>query len=118
MKCIFGALVSLVLCAWAAAQDPPMRPSITGIAYVRMAVSDLENSRVFYSKNLGFGSNSGGCHAIVVPSVNIGSQHIEFDRPNPTDSWNLVAEIALATTCDLRLQRYLDARVVLRLDIL
>ncbi len=109
MKRIFGAFVSLVLCAWAAAQNPPVRPSITGIAYVRIAVSDLETSRSFYSKNLGFGSNHGGCHAIVVPCVDIGSQHIEFDRPNPADSSSLVTEIAFATTSVLGLQRYLQA---------
>ncbi len=112
MKRIFGALGSLVLCAWAAAQDPPVRPSITGIAYVRIAVSDLENSRSFYSKNLGFGSNSGDCYAIVVPCVNIGSQHIEFDRPNPADSSNLVTEIGFATTSVSGLQRYLEAHGV------
>ncbi len=109
MKCIFGALGSLVLCAWAAAQDPQVRPSITGIAYVRIAVSDLENSRSFYSKNLGFGSNSGGCHAIIVPCANIGSQHIEFDRPNPADPLNLLIEIGFATSSVSGLQRYLEA---------
>jgi catechol 2,3-dioxygenase-like lactoylglutathione lyase family enzyme len=112
MKRIFGALASLALCAWAAAQAPPVRPSITGIAYVRVPVSDLENSRSFYSKNLGFGSNSGGCYAIVVPCVNIGSQHIEFDRPNPADSSNLVTEIGFATTSVSGLQRYLEAHGV------
>ncbi len=112
MKYVFGALVSLVFCAWAAAQDQPVRPSITGIAYVRIAVSDLENSRRFYSKNLGFGSNSGGCRAILAPCVNIGSQYIEFDRPNPADLSNLVTEIAFATSSVSALHRYLEARGV------
>src|SRR5258708_1442922 len=112
MKRIFGALASLVLCAWAAAQDPPVRPSITGIAYVRIAVSDVENSRSFYSKNLGFGSNSGGCYAVVVPCVNIGPQYIEFVRPSPTDSSNLVTEIGFATTSVSGLQPYLEAHGV------
>src|SRR5713101_585173 len=109
MKRIFGALGSLVLCACAAAQDPPVRPSITGIAYVRIAVSDLENSRSFYSKILGFASNSGSCHPIVMTCVNIGSQHIEFDQPNPADSSNLVTEIAFLTASVSGLQIYLEA---------
>src|SRR6266849_979034 len=112
MKYVFGALVSLVFCAWAATQDQPVRPSITGIAYVRIAVSDLENSRRFYSKNLGFRSNSGGCHAILLPCVSIGSQYIEFDRANPADSSNLVTEIAFATSSVSGLHRYLQARGV------
>ena len=81
MKRTFGALMSLLFCVWTAAQDQPVRPSITGIAYVRTSVSHLEDSRGFYSKNLGFGSNSGGCHVILRPCVSIGSQYIEFDRP-------------------------------------
>jgi catechol 2,3-dioxygenase-like lactoylglutathione lyase family enzyme len=112
MKRIFGALVSLILCGCAAAQDSPMRPSVTGIAYVRIAVSNLENSRIFYSKNLGFGSNSGDCNAILVPCVNIGSQHVEFDRPNPADSSNLVIGIAFATPSVSGLHHYLEAHGV------
>jgi catechol 2,3-dioxygenase-like lactoylglutathione lyase family enzyme len=112
MKCIFAALGSLVFFAWAATQDSPMRPSITGIAYVRMAVSDLENSRSFYSKNLGFASNSGGCYSIAVPCVNVGSQHIEFDGPSPADSSNLVTEIGFSTASVSGLQLYLRAHGV------
>jgi len=52
MKCIFGALGSLVLCAWAAAQDPQVRPSITGIAYVRIAVSDLSKTRAVSTQRI------------------------------------------------------------------
>jgi len=109
MKHIFGASVSLILCASTAGQGPPVRPSITGIAYVRIAVSDLENSRSFYSKTLGLGSSSGDCHAIEEPCVNIGYQQIAFDPPNPVDSLSLVTEIAFATTSVSGLQRYLNA---------
>jgi catechol 2,3-dioxygenase-like lactoylglutathione lyase family enzyme len=113
MKRIFGALVSLVLCAWAAAQNPPVRPSITGIAYVRIAVSDLENSRGFYEQKLGFSSNNISCHAIVVPCVDVnGLQRIEFDQPSSADSSNLVTAIVFATSSVAGLKRYLEAHGV------
>ena len=112
MKYVFGALVSLVFCEWAAPQDQPVRPYITGIAFVRIAVSDLESSRSFYSKNLGFESNSGGCYAIVMPCINIGSQYIQIDRPNKDDSSKLVTEIGFATANVLGLQRYLETHGV------
>ncbi len=47
-----------------------------------------------------------------MPCVNIGSQHIEFDRPNPADSSNLVTEIGFATTSVSGLQRYLEVHGV------
>src|SRR5712664_3089886 len=113
MKRIFGALVSLVLCAWAAAQNPPVRPSITGIAYVRIAVSDLENSRGFYEQKLGFSSNNSSCRAIVVPCVDVnGLQRIEFDQPSSADSSNLVTAIVFATSSVAGLKRYLEAHGV------
>jgi catechol 2,3-dioxygenase-like lactoylglutathione lyase family enzyme len=109
MKPILLTLQSLILCAFADAQSPPVRPAITGIAYVRIAVSNLENSRDFYSKSLGFGSHPGGCLSSVAPCVKIGSQQVEFDRPDSASSSNLVTEIAFATASAPGLQRYLEA---------
>ena len=112
MKWILSSFVILALCAWPVALHPPVRPAITGIASVRIAASDLESSRGFYSKNLGFGSNSGACHLIVVPCVNVGSQTIQFDRPNNDGSSNLVTQIAFTTTSADGLQIYLAANGV------
>ena len=112
MKCAFVSFVILGLCAWAVALHPPVQPAITGIASVRIAASDLESSRGFYSKNLGFGSNSGACHPIVVPCVSVGSQTIQFDRPNNDGSSNLVTQIAFRTTSAAGIQTYLQANGV------
>ena len=90
-----------------------MRPSITGIAYVRITVSDLENSRGFYEKKLGFSSNKSACHAIVVPCVDVnGLQSIEFDQPSSADPSNLVTAIVFATSSVAGLKRYLEAHGV------
>ena len=112
MKWILSSFVILARCAWAVALHPPVRPAITGIASVPIAASDLESSRGFYSKNLGFGSNSGACHPIVVFCVNLGSQTIQFDRRNYDGSSNLVTQIAFRTTSAAGIQTYLQANGV------
>src|SRR5258708_31853452 len=54
-------------------QTVPLRPQITGIAYVRMFSADLNTSREFYGKILGLTSGTGGCLGIARPTFPVNS---------------------------------------------
>ncbi len=90
-------------------QHTLVAPSITGIAYVAIAVSNLEGSRHFYANNLGLTTNVSGCRSDV-PCVKVGSQIIEFDRPDQSVSSNRVTEIAFTTQSVAGLQAYLESQ--------
>jgi catechol 2,3-dioxygenase-like lactoylglutathione lyase family enzyme len=49
MKRMACALAILVFCMAAPASDPPKRPRISGIAYLRILVTNLDKAREFYS---------------------------------------------------------------------
>ncbi len=56
------ALLCIVACCAASAMfAAPERPEITGIALVRIRVSNMDASRTFYAKTLGLPQVSQGC---------------------------------------------------------
>src|SRR5260221_11559590 len=59
----------------ALSQTIPLRPQITGIAYVRLFAADLNTSREFYGKTLGLTSGSGGALRGTPPSFPLKSRH-------------------------------------------
>jgi catechol 2,3-dioxygenase-like lactoylglutathione lyase family enzyme len=74
----------------------PERPEITGIALVRLRVSNMEASRAFYAKTLGLPEVSQGCFsptsAATCFSIN-SLQKLELISSHPTESKNAVEAI-------------------------
>jgi catechol 2,3-dioxygenase-like lactoylglutathione lyase family enzyme len=74
----------------------PERPEITGIALVRLRVSNMEASRAFYAKTLGLPEVSQGCFspASAATCFSINSlQKLELISSHPTESKNAVEAI-------------------------
>jgi catechol 2,3-dioxygenase-like lactoylglutathione lyase family enzyme len=92
-----------------AAQEKPARPRITGIAHVRIYVSDVGNSWQFYASVLYFPTRGGGC-TVVRPCLPVnGHQQIEFARTPKVLPDNWLAEVAFATDDVAQMHRYLLA---------
>jgi catechol 2,3-dioxygenase-like lactoylglutathione lyase family enzyme len=90
------------------APDQPKRPRITGIAAVRLYVSNLGNSIDFYTRTLGLAPSGGNCIGSPVPCFPVnGKQQIEIaPAPSPAPR-NWVAEIVFATDDIAGMHRYL-----------
>src|SRR5260370_29452226 len=59
--CFFGILFWLLLPTSIPAQNPPARPAITGITFVRVKTSSIENAEHFYGDLLGLPRLDPGC---------------------------------------------------------
>src|SRR5882724_6184301 len=94
-------------------QTIPLRPQITGIAYVRLFAADLNTSREFYGKILGLTSGSGGCLGIARPCFTVNSQQqIELAQISGGAPDNLLATVAFATSDVAQMRSYLLAHGV------
>jgi catechol 2,3-dioxygenase-like lactoylglutathione lyase family enzyme len=92
------------------AQTPPPRPKITGIAHVRVFVTDLQKSSEFYSKMLGLRRGSAGCTGSKLPCFPLNDhQQIELLATPPAPPSNLLAEVAFATSDVAQMRRFLLA---------
>jgi catechol 2,3-dioxygenase-like lactoylglutathione lyase family enzyme len=112
MKRIALSLVILIVCFQAFANDQPVRPAISGIAYARIAATNMETSRGFYAKELGLAPNSAGCRSSESACFTLnGSQFVVFDTPSTGtgNSTSLLTEVGFGTTSAAGLQRYLVA---------
>jgi catechol 2,3-dioxygenase-like lactoylglutathione lyase family enzyme len=110
MKRIAPSLAAVVFCITAFANDQPVRPPISGIAYARIAASNLENSREFYAKKLGLAPFPSGTASPYF--VLNGTQFVAIGAPAAPNSTNLLTEVAFITTSATGLQRYLAAQGV------
>jgi catechol 2,3-dioxygenase-like lactoylglutathione lyase family enzyme len=102
---------ALVLRASAVAQEQAERPPIIGLAYVRIAVSDMAKARGFYVENLGFASQEcepTGTNCLQVNS----SQNLQLEQTNAAPMPNLVTTVAFATADVRNMQRYLQTHGV------
>jgi catechol 2,3-dioxygenase-like lactoylglutathione lyase family enzyme len=92
------------------AQDRPKRPRITGIAAVRLYVSNIGKSVDFYTQHFGLPASGGGCAHSAVPCFPVNAQQqIElYPASNPAPR-NWLAEIILATDDLPAMRRYLIA---------
>ncbi|HLV85702.1 MAG TPA: VOC family protein [Candidatus Sulfotelmatobacter sp.] len=114
-RIVFFVLACCVA-AWLAtplvAQEPT-RPPITGIAHVRVYVTDLRKSTDFYSRMLGLPMRSGGCtgmmrHCFI---LNDHQQVLLAEAPAARPA-NFLSEIAFATSDINRMRAYLIAHNV------
>ncbi|HET6932319.1 MAG TPA: VOC family protein [Candidatus Acidoferrum sp.] len=113
MRRILFALITLVCCVFALANDPPKRPRIFGIAQVQFFAGDLRASNDFYGKvlNLMQPTNcEGGCDKLPPPrlfSIN-GRQMLGISPASPHAPTNRIEEITFATDDVPALRRYLE----------
>jgi catechol 2,3-dioxygenase-like lactoylglutathione lyase family enzyme len=108
---LFCVPLVCLCCAADVPQADAPRPSITGIAFVVIHVSDPETSRHFYGKNLGLGVNSADCGAPDSPCFALsGSQFVAIDHGAIEPPENLITEVAFATNNVASLRQYLLAR--------
>jgi catechol 2,3-dioxygenase-like lactoylglutathione lyase family enzyme len=92
------------------AQIQPKRPRITGIAAVRLYVSDLGNSIDFYTRTLGLAPSGGNCISSPIPFFPVNAkQQIEVAPAFSPAPKNWVAEIVFATDDIAGMHRYLLA---------
>ena len=107
-----GALLQLAT-HHSGAQDKPKRPRITGIAHVRLYVTDIDKSRAFYATVFGLPTSGGGCSGVALPCLPVNRyQRVEL-QPAPTPApKNWVAEIGFATDDVTQLRAYLLAHGV------
>jgi catechol 2,3-dioxygenase-like lactoylglutathione lyase family enzyme len=93
----------------------PERPEITGIALVRLRVSNMDDSRAFYAKTLGLTEAKKGCFSAAKTAtcfiVNSGQQ-LELIPGDPTDSKNGVEAIGYHVRDANTMREYLLAHGV------
>jgi len=100
----------------ATAADSGERPPITGIADVRILITDVADAHTFYEKTVGLpvdshcGSQPGSLpHEIVCLNVN-SRQKLEIEAIPAPAPFNMVARITFATPNAALMRRYLSSR--------
>jgi catechol 2,3-dioxygenase-like lactoylglutathione lyase family enzyme len=96
-----------------AAIATPERPEITGIALVRLRVSNMDASRTFYAKSLGLTQATKGCFSMAISAtcfiVN-SLQQIELVPSDPGENQNAVESIGYHVRDANVMREYLEAR--------
>jgi catechol 2,3-dioxygenase-like lactoylglutathione lyase family enzyme len=93
----------------------PERPEITGIALVRLRVSNMDSSRAFYSKTLGLPEVSQGCFSppLSATCFSINSlQKLELISSDPAENRNAVEAIGYHVRDANSMREYLLSRGV------
>ncbi len=110
MKLIVVTLAATLLLLAGTFPDQPARPKITGIDHVRLYVSSVDKSRMFYGDVLGLPAAGGGCSGVTRTCFPVNwYQQVELETvPSPAPK-NWLAEIAFATDDVTALRRYLLA---------
>jgi catechol 2,3-dioxygenase-like lactoylglutathione lyase family enzyme len=93
----------------------PERPEITGIALVRLRVSNMDSSRIFYSKTLGLPEVSQGCFSAPpgASCLSINSlQKLELISSDPVENKNAVEAIGYHVRDADSMREYLLSRGV------
>ncbi len=103
--------LSMLVITAAEAQEQVRRPPITGVAHVRVFVTDVVKAREFYEKMLRLPPAASGCNegTAVCLLVNDHQQVQLVAAPSPVPA-NLIAEVAYATTDVAQMRRYLISR--------
>jgi lactoylglutathione lyase len=111
MKCLFGLLMCLPLCA----QAPPARPKVFGVAHYGVYVSDLAKARAFYEDFLGYGEaftlpKADGTVDVAYVKIN-DHQYVElFNEPNQGEGQ--LNNLGLYTDNVEQMRQYLASRGV------
>jgi catechol 2,3-dioxygenase-like lactoylglutathione lyase family enzyme len=93
------------------AKDKPVRPRITGIASVRLLVTDAQRSRDFYSGILALGPGANRCPKGQPLCFSIQQdQQIELRQAETAKDPNLLLEVAFETGDAAQLRGYLQSK--------
>lgn len=111
-KFSFAVLLAL-FAQLSAAQTPPSRPPITGIARISLYSTDLVKSGQFYGSYLGLEKGKNACTSATVPCYSInGRQELQLIQVTSAAPDNMLAEIAFATPDIAGMRRYLLAHKI------
>lgn len=111
MKRVLLLAVALLCSIPAGAADPPARPKIYGIAYVRLKATDFQKSRAFYEKILGLGGGHDDCrNAPDLCFVVNPWQHLELVQTGSRERGSFLEEVGLVTSDVAQMRQYLTAR--------
>jgi catechol 2,3-dioxygenase-like lactoylglutathione lyase family enzyme len=102
LVCSFFLLFSFV------SAQPPQRPKIRGLAFVRVKASDFQKSSETYTKILGLRPSADACIHTTNPCFVVNaSQQIELTAAQPGDSGSWLDEVAFQTTSARDMREYL-----------
>jgi catechol 2,3-dioxygenase-like lactoylglutathione lyase family enzyme len=111
--------VLAVIAAYGGSANTAGRPKILGIAYVKLAVSDVAKAKAFYGEKLGLASipvrNGNFVQASFLVNEN---QRVDLAKGGSRTSGSSLLEIALATDHLLQMSSYLTSKGVMTTDIL
>jgi lactoylglutathione lyase len=115
-RTIFRVALPIVFGLAAAAQNPPKRPPIVGVAHIALKTGDLSAAREFYTKYLGFAEpfareSPAGAPAAACFKVN-DHQYIEVSAALASPTEDRLSHIAFETTNASQLRDYLASRGV------
>jgi catechol 2,3-dioxygenase-like lactoylglutathione lyase family enzyme len=103
-------VLPLILHATARAADSG-RPPITGIADVRLFITDVADAHTFYEKTLGLPRDPQNCGSREIVCLVVNSrQRLELEAVPAPAPFNLVARITFATSNAALMRRYLSSR--------
>ena len=110
--CVAGLMGQI----WAAEAG---RAKITGIAYVRVKVTDVEKAKAFYGGVLGLESGAAKDGNLVQASFVVNrDQHVELTKGAAGTSGSYLVEIGLATDDLMKMRTYLMAKGVATNEIM
>jgi catechol 2,3-dioxygenase-like lactoylglutathione lyase family enzyme len=93
--------------------DPPARPKIYSIGFVRLKATDFDKSNGFYEKFLGLNRGFDDCHGITDPCYAINPyQHVELSQTGSRGSDNFVEAIGFNVSDVEQMRKYLASRVI------
>jgi catechol 2,3-dioxygenase-like lactoylglutathione lyase family enzyme len=109
--CFCGILSWLLLPTSISAQNPPARPAITNIVFVRVKASSIEKAEHFYGDLLGLPRLDPGCFSLGAQCFVIGPrQWLEIKQATVSPTEDLVDAIGMLTSDTSTLRHYLISR--------
>jgi catechol 2,3-dioxygenase-like lactoylglutathione lyase family enzyme len=91
--------------------DPPARPKIYSIGFVRLKATDFEKSNAFYENFLGLNRGFDDCHGITDPCYAINTyQHVELSQTGSRGADNFVEVVGFNVSDVEQMQKFLASR--------
>jgi catechol 2,3-dioxygenase-like lactoylglutathione lyase family enzyme len=94
MVLAIGVATAALLSLPGTSADPPARPKIYGIAYVRFKAVDLEKSGAFYSEILGFKPGTDSCKGLAEPCFAMNPyQYVQLTQTGASQRGSFLEEV-------------------------
>jgi catechol 2,3-dioxygenase-like lactoylglutathione lyase family enzyme len=114
MKHLVAVVIALLSSLVGPTQEPPKRPKVSGIGSVSIRVTDRDAALGFYSKQLGYRTDSGdACPGAphICMGINI-DQRLDIISPSATADGSRLDEITFSTSDVKELYRYLESHQI------